>query len=377
MKKTFLFATIAMMALLIQANAQNSNEDIAIGLQFGTIEYKGDLGNEFFKFTDGVHPSVGLNVSKYVTPSFDLMGKIRGGQIDRNTFKNTLVDFNIMAKYKFNNGYILKEESLFAPYLFLGIGDALSIYTDVTTGVKDAPLAVFNLPMGFGFKFNVNEKLSASIETHYNYMVNDRADGQVEGKWDDQFLYNAIGVSYNLASGKDSDGDGVKDKEDSCPNIKGTKATGGCPDADGDGIADLDDKCPNIPGIQEEGGCPRNYTQSVVIMTKAREGLFFNTASAVIKDESFPVLDAVVKVLKENPSYKLNIEGHTDNTGNAESNLALSQKRADAAKAYLIDKGIAADRLTSKGFGVTKPAADNSTEAGRALNRRVEFIISL
>lgn len=366
-----------MMALLIQANAQNSNEDIAIGLQFGTIEYKGDLGNEFFKFTDGVHPSVGLNVSKYVTPSFDLMGKIRGGQIDRNTFKNTLVDFNIMAKYKFNNGYILKEESLFAPYLFLGIGDALSIYTDVTTGVKDAPLAVFNLPMGFGFKFNVNEKLSASIETHYNYMVNDRADGQVEGKWDDQFLYNAIGVSYNLASGKDSDGDGVKDKEDSCPNIKGTKATGGCPDADGDGIADLDDKCPNIPGIQEEGGCPRNYTQSVVIMTKAREGLFFNTASAVIKDESFPVLDAVVKVLKENPSYKLNIEGHTDNTGNAESNLALSQKRADAAKAYLIDKGIAADRLTSKGFGVTKPAADNSTEAGRALNRRVEFIISL
>lgn len=375
MKKIILAVAVAVGSLLTNANAQNSTQDIAIGLQFGTIEYKGDLGNEFFSFSESVHPSIGLNLSKYVTPSFDLMGKVRHGMIDGPGFRNTLLDLNIMAKYKFNNGYILKEESMIAPYLFLGIGDALSIYTDVETGEKDAPLAEFNLPMGIGVKFNINEKWSASLETHYNYFVNDRADGVVLGKWDDQFLYNAIGFSYNFASGKDSDGDGVKDKEDACPNMKGSKATGGCPDTDGDGIADLDDKCPLMPGIQEEGGCPRNYTQSVEIMTKAREGLFFNTASATIKDESFPVLDAVVKVMQDNPNYKLNVDGHTDNTGNADSNMELSQKRAESARNYIIEKGISADRITAKGYGSNKPAGDNSTEEGRAKNRRVEFNI--
>ncbi|MFK8039011.1 MAG: OmpA family protein [Crocinitomicaceae bacterium] len=377
MKKIFLAATFLLGGTLTYSYAQNSSQDIAIGLQFGTIEYKGDLGNEFFKFSDGVHPSIGLNLSKYVTPSFDLMGKVRHGVLDRNSFSNKLYDFNILAKYKFNNGYLLKEESMFAPYVFLGIGDALSIFTDVETGEKEAPLAEFNLPMGLGFKFNITEKWSASLETHYNYFVSDRVDAVVKGKWDDQFLYNAIGFSYNFASGKDSDGDGVKDREDKCPNVKGSKSTGGCPDSDGDGIADLDDNCPLIPGIIEEGGCPRNYKQSVEIMTKAREGLFFNTASAVIKEESYKVLDAVIKVLNDNPSYKLNIDGHTDNTGNSDANKALSQKRAEAAKAYMTGKGIAIDRLKAQGYGDAKPAGDNSTEAGRAKNRRVEFNITL
>ena len=374
MKKIFLCATIALGGMLTNANAQNSTEDIAVGLQFGTIEYKGDFGNEFFSF-EGVHPSIGLNLSKYVTPSFDLMGKVRHGVLDRDVFTNALYDFNITAKYKFNNGYILKEESMFAPYVFLGIGDALSIYKDVATGEKEAPLAEFNLPMGIGFKFNLTEKWSVSLETHYNYFVSDRVDGMIAGKWDDQFLYNSVGFSYNFPSGKDSDGDGIKDKVDICPNVKGSKATGGCPDSDGDGIADSKDKCPLMPGIKEEGGCPRNYTQSVEIMTKAKEGLFFNTGSAVIKEESYTVLNAVVKVMQENPSYKLNIDGHTDNTGDAESNMSLSQKRADAARTYIIEKGIAADRLKATGYGITKPAADNSTAEGRAQNRRVEFNI--
>ncbi len=375
MKNTFLIIAILLGGLFSSLFAQNSTQDIAIGLQVGTIEYKGDLGNEFFKFSDGVHPSIGLNLSKYVTPSFDLMGKIRHGVLDRNSFSNALYDFNIAAKYKFNNGYLLKENSLFAPYVFLGIGDAITIFTDIETGEKEAPLAEFNLPMGIGIKFNISEKWSACIETHYNYFVSDVIDGKIEGKWDDQFLYNSVGFSYNFASGKDSDGDGVKDKDDTCPNIKGSRSTGGCPDTDGDGIADLKDKCPLIPGIQEEGGCPRNYKQSVEVMTKARKGLFFNTGSAVIKEESYAVLDGVVKVMKNNPTYKLSVEGHTDNTGDPKANLELSQKRADAAMAYINSKGIAKERLSAKGYGDTKPAADNNTDEGKAKNRRVEFII--
>lgn len=372
MKKIILMATAIVASVF--GNSQNYNQDISIGLQFGTIEYKGDLGNEFFSL-NGVHPSIGLNLSKYVTPSFDLMAKLRHGLIDRNTFSNSLVDLNVTLKYKFNNGYLLKENSLFAPYLFLGIGDAIHIYTDKTTGNKEQPLAEFNLPMGLGFKFNLNEKMSVSLETHYNYVINDDIDGFKGGKWDDSFLYNAIGFSYNIPSGKDSDGDGVKDKDDKCPELPGTRATNGCPDADGDGVADADDKCPNVAGIADENGCPVNFTQNVEVMSKARKGLLFNTGSAVIKEESYTALDAVVAVLKANPSYKLNIDGHTDNTGDANLNMDLSRKRAEAAKEYIVNKGIPTDRVKATGYGDTKPTADNSTEEGRTKNRRVEFNI--
>ena len=374
MKKVFLIAASFIGVAFSYLNAQSSKNDFSIGLQFGTIEYRGDLGNEFFTF-DGVHPSIGLNISKYVTPSFDLMAKFRHGLLDRNVFKNSLLDMNLTLKYKFNNGYILKEESLFAPYVFIGVGDAISIFTDVNTGDKQQPIAEFNLPIGLGFQFNLTETFSVSLETHYNYVVNDELDGLVQGKWDDSFLYNSIGFNYNFATGKDSDSDGVKDKDDKCPNIAGTKATNGCPDSDMDGISDMDDKCPNVAGIAEEGGCPKNYTQNVEIMSKARQGLLFNTGSAVIKETSYPVLDNVVMVLKSNPNYKLNLDGYTDNTGNAESNLSLSQKRADAAKTYIINKGIDTSRIKATGYGIKNPVADNSTDEGRKKNRRVEFNI--
>ena len=354
--------------------AQTMKRDIAVGIQFGTIEYRGDLGSEFFKL-DGVHPSIGINLSKYVTPSFDLMGKIRHGMIDRNVFSNSLLDLNLTLKYKFNNGYLLKEESLFAPYLFIGIGDAISIYNNVTTGIKEQPLAEFNLPMGVGFQFNLTDRVSIMLETHYNYVINDEIDGVVAGKWDDSFLYNSVGFSYNIASGADSDGDGVKDKDDKCPNIAGSIESGGCPDSDGDGVIDIEDKCPNIAGIPGEGGCPKHYTQNVEIMAKARKGLFFDTGSARIKEESYKVLDEVVKVLKNNPGYKLNIDGHTDNTGDSSTNMTLSQKRAEAARNYIINKGIKPDRIKATGYGDTKPTADNGTEEGRTQNRRVEFNI--
>ncbi|MGC2697528.1 MAG: OmpA family protein [Candidatus Angelobacter sp.] len=103
-------------------------------------------------------------------------------------------------------------------------------------------------------------------------------------------------------------------------------------------------------------------------------GIHFDTAKATIQPDSANILGEIVKLLQQNADLKLRIEGHTDGHGNAAANQALSDKRAQAVVAWLTGKGINASRLTAKGFGATKPVADNTTDDGRAKNRRVELV---
>ncbi len=103
------------------------------------------------------------------------------------------------------------------------------------------------------------------------------------------------------------------------------------------------------------------------------QNIFFDVNKFELKAESFVELDNVVRLMKENPSLKIRINGHTDNTGNAADNLRLSNNRANAVVQYLVSGGIAANRLSSKGFGATVPIADNNTDEGRAKNRRTEM----
>ena len=106
----------------------------------------------------------------------------------------------------------------------------------------------------------------------------------------------------------------------------------------------------------------------------ATHGILFDTGSDIIRAESTPTLKEMVAMLTEHPDLALTIEGHTDNVGDAQANLALSAKRAEAVKAYLVGKGVGADRLATKGLGATKPAAPNTTAEGRQQNRRVELV---
>lgn len=109
--------------------------------------------------------------------------------------------------------------------------------------------------------------------------------------------------------------------------------------------------------------------------TVALHGILFDTAKAAIKDESRGELQAVGDLLKQQPALRLEIQGHTDNVGTAAANKILSEARAGAVKQYLIANfAIAGDRLTTAGFGDTRPLGDNKTEQGRALNRRVELV---
>ena len=102
-------------------------------------------------------------------------------------------------------------------------------------------------------------------------------------------------------------------------------------------------------------------------------GILFDTGKATIQPASEKCLNEMVKLLKNNPSWKLQIEGHTDNVGGKEGNMKLSQSRAEGVRGWLVSHGIESARLTAKGFGETKPVADNTTDDGRAKNRRVDL----
>jgi OOP family OmpA-OmpF porin len=165
----------------------------------------------------------------------------------------------------------------------------------------------------------------------------------------------------------DSDGDGVTDDLDRCPDTpRGVKVDAqGCPlDSDDDGVPDYLDKCPNTPmgATVDARGC---WTYAAVVM--------YDFDSDKIKPEAFPMLDEAVVILKKNPEMNVEIDGHTDNTGSAAYNMTLSERRAKSVMNYFVDKGIESERLTTKGFGFTQPAASNDTEEGRAKNRRVEL----
>ena len=172
----------------------------------------------------------------------------------------------------------------------------------------------------------------------------------------------------------DADGDGVADQNDACPTVKGDKANKGCPwpDTDGDKVLDKDDKCPTVVGTVANNGCPEVSDETMKRLNDYAKTILFDTAKSSFQKQTYPVLQAMVAILKEYPTAKFALEGHTDSDGKDAMNLSLSQNRAAAVRTYLVENGIGADRLTSEGFGETKPVASNKTKAGKAQNRRVE-----
>ncbi|MDA3945128.1 MAG: OmpA family protein [Helicobacteraceae bacterium] len=165
----------------------------------------------------------------------------------------------------------------------------------------------------------------------------------------------------------DTDGDGVYDYKDQCPGTsKGIEVNNdGCPlDSDGDGVYDYKDQCPGTPKSfkVDLNGCPL----SKKLM------LTFESRSYNINDASYAEVEEFATFLKENPQYKAEIVGHTDSVGKKEYNMTLSQGRANSAKKALIKEGVAASRLKSRGRGELEPIANNRTPEGRQANRRIE-----
>lgn len=216
-------------------------------------------------------------------------------------------------------------------------------------------------------------------------------DGDGDGVLDpdDQCPSEAKGEKPDAAKpgcpSRDRDGDGVVDAADSCPEVaagsKPDPARAGCPagDRDRDFVVDHEDACPEQPGVPDadpkKNGCP-----SVVAISNGQitinEAVYFANKKDKILPRSFPVLQAVVRVLQATPQIKkIRVEGHTDDRGKPDLNRDLSTRRAQSVQAHLVRAGMEAARVEAQGYGPDRPIADNKSRKGREKNRRVDFVI--
>ena len=266
--------------------------------------------------------------------------------------------------------------------------------------------------LGFGLRWSLNRQWALRGEVRADHTLSNMNDQLLTVTEKSQAMaagesVNRVGadvidyqdyLGFSLLIGgpaKDSDGDGVPDKADDCPNTPRGYAVDshGCPlDSDGDGVPDGIDQCPNTPhGTPVNAvGCPLavvmppsappapSQPAPAPIFQEGRkslvlQGVTFRAGEAILSGASFMSLEKVAASLKSWPEVKVEIAGHTDSVGNPDANLKLSQARAQAVRDYLVRAGVEASRLTCKGYGSTRPVADNGTPQGRAENRRVEM----
>jgi OOP family OmpA-OmpF porin len=309
------------------------------------------------------------------------------------------------------------HKSFMQPYLSVGGGSmnySTSLYANAGATTADArtdDFQQFYIPLGAGLKVNLAPGINLDLGYQVNFVQSDNLDGYNYGSGNDKFSYAHAGLEFAL--GKRSKPQlathnpvnsmrveyitaeralqmqleqqkAANDQLRNDLNTTNSNLARLTVDTDGDGVFDISDKCPNTPaGTKVDGqGCPLAAPVTKVYVTEedkrvvkdAINNLEFDLGKATIREKSFPSLDRVAALLV-NKNFSLKLAGHTDNTGSAELNLKLSKDRAEAIKAYLVEKGANASRIEATGYGKDQPIATNKTAAGRQQNRRVEFTL--
>jgi len=270
----------------------------------------------------------------------------------------------------------------------------------VTAGIPDAP-SYFQHTAGLIFKFGgtdtdkdgIYDKEDACPEVAGLKQFNGCPDTDGDGIVDGSDACPEVAGLAALNGCPDADADGITDADDACPQVAGLATLKGCPDADKDGIADKDDKCPSVAGPKENAGCPWPDTDNDGVADKDdacpevtaadldkisadAKSIYFHTGKSTFRSEDVPVkIESISTLLKQYPTAKFSIEGHTDSDGSEVSNQKLSQERADVVRNALIERGLKAENLTAIGYGESKPVASNKTAAGKAKNRRTEVVL--
>jgi len=354
------------------------------------------LNNNQWAKVKEMAPGLALSYFKGLRKKLDLAGTLAGSYVSYTIPNHTpsssdkfLLEGDASLNFK-----MVSEKYWVQPYLLAGVG--AQMYGGTYFGAF--------IPTGVGLKVNLFDDAHFFITSQYRIPV---TKGSVEYHFFNQFgIAGRIGqkkepvvkalpplpvdtdndgiidsldkcpsvpglTKYDGCPVPDTDKDGINDEEDKCPTEPGPASNQGCPfkDTDGDGIVDDQDKCPTVAGVKENDGCP-------AIPGFDAKNVQFVSGKATLSKNAAVNLDEMAAYLLKYPELKLVINGHTDNVGSAAVNQRLSERRAAAAKNYLVKKGVGADRITTAGYGMTQPIVDNNTASNRASNRRTEFKIS-
>ncbi|HNP33925.1 MAG TPA: OmpA family protein [Flavobacterium sp.] len=453
-----LFVALVMLAGL-SSQAQDSNNPWAISFGVNAVDTRvsaasklEDQLSQYFNAKDNwnILPSVSyLNVSKYVGSNFSfgvtgsvnkisryVLPRVGEGPYtvvnpgDKNYYAaDAVINYSLMSLIKskkidpsihIGGGYTWIGDELHAGTLNGGLGltywftemvglSVRSTYKQSFEDVREDMPSHFQHFAGLTFKFGgkdtdgdgIYDKDDACPDVAGLKQFKGCPDTDADGIADKDDACPDVAGTAEFNGCPDTDGDGIADKDDACPDVAGLKSLGGCPDADGDGVTDKADKCPDVKGPKENAGCPWPDRDGDKVLDKddkcpdvagtvANNGcpevsdevvkklndyaktILFDSAKATFKQQTYPVLQAMVAILKEYPNSNFSLEGHTDSDGTDKANQKLSEDRAAAVKNYLIENGIASSRLSSVGFGESKPIDTNKTKAGKANNRRVE-----
>lgn len=348
----------------------------------GSPDVKDDLGYALalgYRFT----PALGLEVNYGRTESELEKG---GLGIDGTDVRNSRLTLD--GYYAFN------ADGMFSPYLLVGGGQG--DFRASAFGGGTAKDTIANAGIGAFVRFN--DFIALRMEGREVYGFNDEKHSTLallglefsagsskaaeehapQPEPEQQIEEAAAAVAPVAAVVVDSDGDGVADAADKCSDTPaGVQVDAeGCPaDADADGVPDYRDQCPTTAAgvVVDEKGCDKILTEAI----NKQLSVTFDSGKVVVKDEYKAEIGEVAALLKQYPSTSAEIQGHTDSSGKKASNDTLSQQRADAVKAVLVNEfGVDASRVSAKGYGSSQPVADNKTAEGKAQNRRVIAIIS-
>jgi OOP family OmpA-OmpF porin len=393
----------------------------SVGLNVGLTSQALATGGSTDFLNKKIDLGYGLSLRNQLAHSFALQLDLRGGKVEgngtagnpNNSYSTNFTQATISGVVNVATiDYIRRKNAV---NFFITAGAGLAWYNP--TGVNN--VGAFNyksisghevkeyvVPIGAGVKFRLSDQLALNLGYTENFIDGDNFDGAtLNYPTKDRYSYGYAGLEYTFGPKSKPNLDWVNpvammydELYDAAlrQEVEALKGRVGNvenaindlkKDSDGDGVADQFDKCPNTPAgtVVDGSGCPINFPKidtslfvgkpvvDANVATKAFSNIQFEFDSSVLRTSSYPALDATSADLRANASKKIELDGYASSEGTAAHNLRLSRDRANSVKTYLVNSGVDAKRLKVKAYGETHPIADNSTEEGRVANRRVEF----